>query len=357
MSEPQSTFLEFYKTTLDYRAKVVSIIFASGVAVAIPNIVSLINNHAQALNEQQKQQNELLIKKQEQKLKEIELQIAKSSKYQDYVAKFIDQAMNQDIEVRIRFAEYLATVSDEPSHWKEFLSGLVAKRDDLDTKKRQLAEAQVKAIDETQFATLSQQIGRLEQQTKAVWASDFGISGVRPLSVERLLQVFGRPAMNVGFNCTQLDNKAIAAQLASETIGKLKAVTMLRPALESLKSVVADITKSEPALAASIDSAGGLCVRYARGSSNRLSPHAFGTAVDLRLDGMIFPIGVAPPTEIARRIARVAEYFERAGWVWGGRLALNDPMHFEVGADLFENWVREGKLNSPASSSNTDGKP
>jgi D-alanyl-D-alanine carboxypeptidase len=355
MSEPQSIFLEFYKTTLDYRAKVVSIIFASGVAVAIPNIVTLLDNHTKGLNEQQKQQNELLIKQQEQKLKEIELQIAKSSKYQDYVAKFIDQAMNQDIEVRIRFAEYLASVSDEPGHWKAFLTGLVAKRDDLDAKKRQLAEAQLKQIDEVQFTTLSQQIGRLEQQTKAVSAPDSGVSTVRPVSIERLSQVFGRPATNVGLSCTQADNKAFTALLGSETVGKMKPVTMLRPALESLKSIFADMAGSEPALAASIDSAGGLCIRYARGTS-RLSSHAFGTAIDLTLDGTISPVGLALTSDSGKRMAHVAEFFERAGWVWGGRFAVPDPSHFEIGADLFESWVREGKLNPPASA-NADVKP
>jgi hypothetical protein len=225
MPETQNIFLEFYKTTLDYRAKVISIIFASGVAVAIPNIVTFLDNRSKSLNEQERQKNELLIKQEDQKLKQLEMQIAKSAKYQDHVAKFIEQAMNQDIEVRIRFAEYLAAVSDEREQWKAFLVSLEKKREDLDTKKRQLAEAQVKSIDQAQFTALSQQIGRLEQQTKAI-----GTVGpatvVRPLSIERLLEFFGPPVSNVGRSCANADNEAIVSQLASENIGKVK-VTML----------------------------------------------------------------------------------------------------------------------------------
>jgi len=62
MAEAQNTLVELYKTTLDYRAKVVSIIFASGVAVAIPNLVTFLDNRTKAANEHQKQINELLLK-------------------------------------------------------------------------------------------------------------------------------------------------------------------------------------------------------------------------------------------------------------------------------------------------------
>lgn len=338
-------FLEFYKTTLDYRTKVISIIFASGVAVAIPNIVTFLDNRNKAENERQRQTNEIQLKHEEQKLKEIELQLTKATKYQDYIAKFIDQAMSQDIELRIRFAEYFAAVSEEPMRWEKFRDNLIAKRDDLDNKSRQLAQEQTKAApDTTKIAALTQQLVRLEQQTKAVAKIDTTVGAARALSPARLLQVLGSPASEITDQTCQKPNEAFAAQLGTESVGKFK-VTMLRPAIESLKAVLEEAKQAEPALIERLGTAGGLCIRYARGTQ-RLSSHAFGVAIDLTLDGKFLPIGSAVTGDLAQSMGRIAEFFERAGWLWGGKFAVTDPMHFEISGDLFDYWLREGKLTA-----------
>jgi hypothetical protein len=83
-------------------------------------------------------------------------------------------------------------------------------------------------------------------------------------------------------------------------------------------------------LLASVENGGALCVRFARGTSN-LSSHSFGTAVDLAFDKSFF---LPPESSIEMTKQRkAAKYFERAGWVWGGK---RDYGHFEVGVALIE---------------------
>src|SRR5215471_66100 len=124
----QESLLEFYKTTLDYRSKVISVIFASGIAVAIPNIVTFVENSNKAANETSKAaierdrlNQEIALKREELKLKE-----------QEHIAKFVDKAIDDDIELRIRFAEYFAEISGDPgSRWAAFLNILTDRRKDL----------------------------------------------------------------------------------------------------------------------------------------------------------------------------------------------------------------------------------
>jgi hypothetical protein len=46
-----------------------------------------------------------------------------------YVKDFLDTALKQDIEVRIRFATYFASVSSEKNDWTKYLGDLTALRD------------------------------------------------------------------------------------------------------------------------------------------------------------------------------------------------------------------------------------
>lgn len=67
----------------------------------------------------------------EEERKRLELEILSEQKHQEYVSEFLHTAIDQDIELRIRFAEYFANVSvDEyQDDWQDFLKRLRDIRD------------------------------------------------------------------------------------------------------------------------------------------------------------------------------------------------------------------------------------
>lgn len=62
--------------------------------------------------------------------KKVEIELAQISNHQDYVKEFLDTALNQDIELRIRFAGYFAHVAAPPfkEDWLAFHDALVRVR-------------------------------------------------------------------------------------------------------------------------------------------------------------------------------------------------------------------------------------
>lgn len=62
--------------------------------------------------------------------KEVELRLAKETAYQAYIKEFFTTAINQDIELRIRFASYFANVSeaDQRELWGKYLGALITQR-------------------------------------------------------------------------------------------------------------------------------------------------------------------------------------------------------------------------------------
>jgi hypothetical protein len=352
MANAFEALLAFYKTTLEYRAQVISIVFASGIAVAIPNIVTYLNNRQVAEHEKNKLEREVELKREDLKLKQ-----------QDYIAKFVDNAIDQDIELRIRFAEYFATIADNPEKWKVFLKTLSDRRTELykriDEIVGLLAAEEVKEPrDSARIAELNNHISRIEKQVGAL-KIEYGRAAkqaIQNLSVEplpsgsnkrvsraRLLDVFGPPSSSSATDqvCVPVTNEVLQAQLETKTVGSVRTV-LLKPAQAALKQVLTEIGAQEPALLADMKVIGGLCARKIAGPSV-WSSHSFGIAVDFAFEGEMLRFGSAAGITAGSKVQRAVGYFERAGWVWGGRDRVPDPMHFEVGEILFESWVATGQ--------------
>jgi hypothetical protein len=62
-------------------------------------------------------------------------------------------------------------------------------------------------------------------------------------------------------------------------------VTGLRPAVESLAAIFLKVRRLRPRLR----TAGMMCCRNVRGSSRSISNHAWGTAIDMKIDGELVP--------------------------------------------------------------------
>ena len=155
-----------------------------------------------------------------------------------------------------------------------------------------------------------------------------------------LAQTFGLPSDNLGTDCGPMTNPRLADKLVLAEVGPIQ-VRMLQPAVDSLTRVFERVRTTDPDLYARINTAGSLCVRLIRGSSNRASTHSYGRAVDLNIDGQLDTLGDGR-TQLGLTI--LADFFKEEGWVWGASWTREDSMHFEVSRQKLEEWIADGSL-------------
>jgi hypothetical protein len=164
--------------------------------------------------------------------------------------------------------------------------------------------------------------------------------GIRIASPTYLESVFGRPRAVLSDNCEEMNNSRLRSKLVLDSVGLIR-VHMLQPAVDSLKRVFAKIEATDPDLYARINTAGSLCVRQIRGTSQRTSTHSFGLSVDLNIDGQLDTLGDGR-TQLGLTI--MADFFREEGWIWGAGFTREDSMHFEASRDQVEKWIEEGSL-------------
>lgn len=164
-----------------------------------------------------------------------------------------------------------------------------------------------------------------------------GLKVSRPSYMEEKL---GRPRETLSDNCEAMTNQKLADMLVLEEVGPIR-VRMLKPAAESLRRVFDNVRAADPDLYDRIDTAGSLCVRRIRGTSNRLSTHSYGLAVDLNIDGHLDTLGDGR-TQLGLTI--LADFFRTEGWVWGAGFSREDSMHFEISQKQLDEWLAAGIL-------------
>lgn len=182
-------------------------------------------------------------------------------------------------------------------------------------------------------------------------------SGLVSPTNELMLNIFGEPRKNKDYTQDDkgLDNKDLTKLHKSDNVGPFK-VTGLSLALESLKEIMIDINKEQPDLYTRLGHDGMRNVRCQRGSSTKISNHAWGTAIDLMIDGLRDPY---KDGKTQHGLTLVVPIFNRHGWYWGGAykpkkdkkgiLKNNeDAMHFEVGKGKILDWAKLGYLGPDA---------
>ncbi|EBA14229.1 hypothetical protein RSK20926_01582 [Roseobacter sp. SK209-2-6] len=164
--------------------------------------------------------------------------------------------------------------------------------------------------------------------------------GLQVTGGKYLTEKLGRPREDLNDNCQPMTNPDLKEKLVTEQVGPIR-VSMLRPAIESLKVVFENIRRADPDLYNRINTAGALCVRRIRGTTNSLSTHSYGLAVDLNIDGKLdnFTDG---KTQLGLTI--MADFFFDEGWVWGAGFRREDSMHFEISRRQLDSWIAEGRL-------------
>lgn len=156
-----------------------------------------------------------------------------------------------------------------------------------------------------------------------------GLNAARQITMKALL---GNPRGNYTSECQSVTNATLRRLVMTADVGPFR-VTGLSPAVESLKEVMADIRQEEPEVFEGMGSSGMLCARLVRGSATSISNHAWGTAIDINLNGVLDQRGDRKRT-VQVGLARIAPIFNRHQWYWGAGFPIEDGMHFELSEQL-----------------------
>jgi len=161
--------------------------------------------------------------------------------------------------------------------------------------------------------------------------------GLTAVSNSYMLDKLGAPLVGGGYNtqCQQPTQPRLRRNLVLDTVGPFR-VTGLVPAVLSLKAVMADIQREQPAVYRVLGTAGMLCCRLVRGSTTAISNHSWGTAIDLTLDGVLDAYG---DDKVQVGLTLIAPIFNRHGWYWGAAFRKEDGMHFEGSQALVDRWA------------------
>lgn len=165
-------------------------------------------------------------------------------------------------------------------------------------------------------------------------------AGLTPVRIGQLTEIFGAPAPALDDQCAEPTSPRLLETLEAREVGPFR-VRMLRPALDSLERVLTKVRDAEPDLYRQMRTYGAFCVRLIRGTTDSISRHAFGLAIDVSIGGTLDAMGDGR-TQFG--LVLLNDYFYEEGWIWGAGFGREDSMHFEVSAELLQKWLDEGLL-------------
>lgn len=166
-------------------------------------------------------------------------------------------------------------------------------------------------------------------------------TGLSSAQHSTMVLTFGVPG-RLTVDCSDLTNQKLLKLIETRRVGPFKSLTGLKPALDALDTVFRDVDKDMPGLYAVLGTAGMLCCRSVRGRPEYYSNHSWGTAIDLKVGGILAPLNA---TRIPRGLLLIYPYLHRNGWFWAaGYQKRTDPMHFEVSQETIQKWKASGML-------------
>jgi hypothetical protein len=160
-----------------------------------------------------------------------------------------------------------------------------------------------------------------------------------------MLQVLGNPRGNYSSECQPPENRLLRNLLVRRSVGPFR-VQGIRPAVDTLERILADVKAAEPDVHARLGNVGMLCCRFVRGSTSAISNHSWGTAIDLTVDGVLDTRG---NNRAQRGLMQIHKHFNAHGFFWGVAFPTEDAMHFEASDQLIRQWHQQGMLgDAPA---------
>ena len=156
-----------------------------------------------------------------------------------------------------------------------------------------------------------------------------------------MLSLIGNPRGTYDQTCRSPTNNAVLDLVVREDVGPFR-LTGLKPAIETVQEIFADIRQNKRHVYDVLGNVGMLCCRYVRGSSSAISNHSWGTAVDLTLEGKLDKRG---NERTQKGLLEIYEYFNKHGFFWGAAFGTEDCMHFEASDQLIRKWAADGRLS------------
>lgn len=156
-------------------------------------------------------------------------------------------------------------------------------------------------------------------------------TGLSPLKSTTLRQALGYPRNSLSTECQPVTNRDLVRRIITDDVGPFR-VTGLDIAVRSLRLVMRKIFERHVQLYRQLGSAGMLCCRVIRGTKSNPSSHAWGTAIDLRINGVLDTPGDRMTQE---GLLLAYRCFHEEGWYWGAAFGREDSMHFELAEETF----------------------
>ena len=157
-----------------------------------------------------------------------------------------------------------------------------------------------------------------------------------------MLALIGNPRGTYDEECRFPTNQHIISLVETDDFGPFKA-TGLRPALRTLKAIMADIKSEAHEVHDVMSHVGMLCCRFVRGSTSSISNHSWGTAIDLTLENKLDRRGDG---RTQRGLLEIHPIFNRHGFFWGAAFGTEDCMHFEASDQLVRQWASDGEFGA-----------
>jgi len=154
--------------------------------------------------------------------------------------------------------------------------------------------------------------------------------GLSAVSNRYMFEKFGAPREAFAADCQPITNVALKAKLTTASVGPFR-VTGMKPVVDSLATVMADVREKLPEIYSVLGTAGMLCCRFVRGSTTSISNHSWGSAVDLTLSGKL---DIRGDGKVQTGLTLLAPLFNARGWYWGAGFPTEDGMHFEPSMSL-----------------------
>ena len=134
---------------------------------------------------------------------------------------------------------------------------------------------------------------------------------------------------------------ALAPLMKTANVGPFR-VTGFGAAVDALTRVFAAVQAAKPDLYAVLGTQGMLCVRYVRGSTTNFSNHAWGTAIDMTIGGILTQRG---STDMTQGLVDLAPFMAAESFFWGAGFSPTvDGMHFEASNELIAQWKANGTI-------------
>lgn len=168
--------------------------------------------------------------------------------------------------------------------------------------------------------------------------------GVKAAKLQTMLALLGSPRSSFDVDCQEVTHAGLKRLIVVESVGPFR-VRGLKPAVDDLRSIFAEVKQQDAELYEALGTAGMLCARLVRGTrTGAISNHSWGTAIDITLNGQLDRRG---DDQVYAGLVRLAPFFNRQGWFWGVGFGTEDGMHFEVGDDKIRQWHSAGKFGAP----------